>query len=112
MAKKNKREIDPLISEIMDKYGVENIFDLQSIMKDLLKDGVSMLLDTEMEETLGFSKHQRSPNKNMLEMDITLKMLKLLLVKLNFKSRGIGMESLIHKLSQNTLEIFLRLMIK
>lgn len=64
MAKKKKREIDPLISEIMDKYGVENIFDLQSIMKDLLKDGVSMLLDTEMEETLGFSKHQRSPNKN------------------------------------------------
>lgn len=64
MAKKNKREIDPLISEIMDKYGVENIFDLQSIMKDLLKDGVSMLLDTKIEETLGFSKHQRSPNKN------------------------------------------------
>ena len=63
MVKKRRREVDPLIAEIMDKYNIENVLDLQSIMKDLLKDGVSVLLDNEMDETLGFSKHQRSSNK-------------------------------------------------
>ncbi|MEI6856801.1 MAG: hypothetical protein V5784_04725, partial [Psychrilyobacter sp.] len=60
MVKKRRREVDPLIAGIMDKYNIENVLDLQSIMKDLFKDGVSILLDSEMDETLGFSKHQRS----------------------------------------------------
>ena len=84
MAKKRRREIDPLISEIMDKYGVENIFDLQSIMKDLLKDGVSMLLDTEMEETLGFSKHQRTNNKNNARNGYNSKTVKTSLGEIDF----------------------------
>jgi hypothetical protein len=41
LAKKRRREVDPLITEIMDKYDIENVLNLQSIMKDLLKDGVS-----------------------------------------------------------------------
>ena len=64
MFKKRRREVDPLIAEIMDKYNIENVLNLQSIMKDLLKDGVSGLLDSEMDETLGFSRHQRSSNKS------------------------------------------------
>ena len=63
MAKKKRRELDPLIFELMNKYDVSNILDLQSLMKDLLKDGVSILLDGEMDETLGYSKNQRSSNK-------------------------------------------------
>ncbi|MEI6855910.1 hypothetical protein [Psychrilyobacter sp.] len=32
--RKRRREVDPLIAEIMDKYNIENVLDLQSIMKD------------------------------------------------------------------------------
>ncbi len=31
MVKKRRREVDPLIAEIMDKYNIENVLDLQSI---------------------------------------------------------------------------------
>lgn len=84
MAKNRRREVNPLVAEIMDKHDVRNIVDLQSIMKDLLKEGVSMLLDSEMEETLGFSKHQRSANKNNARNGYNSKKVKTSLGEIDF----------------------------
>lgn len=84
MAKNRRREVNPLIAEIMDRHEVRNIVDLQSIMKDLLKEGVSMLLDSEMEETLGFSKHQRSSNKNNARNGYNSKKVKTSLGEIDF----------------------------
>lgn len=84
MAKNRRREVNPLVAEIMDKHDVRNIVDLQSIMKDLLKEGVSMLLDSEMEETLGFSKHQRSANKNNARNGYNSKRVKTSLGEIDF----------------------------
>lgn len=84
MAKKRRREVDPLIAEIMDKYNIENVLDLQSIMKDLLKDGVSVLLNSEMDETLGFSKHQRSSNKTNTRNGYNSKRVKTSLGEIDF----------------------------
>ena len=84
MTKNRRREVNPLVAEIMGKHDVRNIVDLQSIMKDLLKEGVSMLLDSEMEETLGFSKHQRSANKNNARNGYNSKRVKTSLGEIDF----------------------------
>lgn len=63
MSKKAKN-INPLVKKIFEENDIENISDAQNIMKDMFKDMVSLMLESEMDETLGYSKYGRNTNKN------------------------------------------------
>lgn len=59
-----KRKVSPIAKAILENNNVENMADIQGLMKNLYKDMISILLESEMEETLGYSKHERSNNEN------------------------------------------------
>ena len=48
----------------MEKEGVKDVAGLQSILKDMLKQGVENLLSSELDEELGYDKHDRSAEKD------------------------------------------------
>ncbi len=51
-----KRKASPIAKAILENNNVENMTDIQGLMKNLYKDIISILLESEMEETLGYSK--------------------------------------------------------
>ena len=59
-----KTKINELTKELMEKEGVKDVAGLQSILKDMLKQGVENLLSSELEEELGYEKHDRSTEKD------------------------------------------------
>ncbi|GLI54512.1 hypothetical protein PM10SUCC1_00270 [Propionigenium maris DSM 9537] len=59
MSRKAKN-VNPLVKKIFQENDIQNIADAQSLMKDMFKDMVSLMLEAEMEETLGYSKYERS----------------------------------------------------
>lgn len=59
-----KTKISELTKELMEKEGVKDVVGLQSILKDMLKQGVENLLSSELEEELGYEKHDRSTEKD------------------------------------------------
>ena len=58
MARKS-RNVNPLVKRIFEENDINNIAEAQSVMKDMFKDMVSLMLEAEMDETLGYSKHER-----------------------------------------------------
>ncbi len=59
MSRKVKR-VNPLVKKIFQENDIQNIADAQSLMKDMFKDMVSLMLEAEMEETLGYPKYGRN----------------------------------------------------
>lgn len=59
MARK-PRNVNPLVKRIFEENNINNIAEAQSVMKDMFKDMVSLMLEAEMDETLGYSKHERT----------------------------------------------------
>lgn len=59
MARKS-RNVNPLVKRIFEENDINNIAEAQSVMKDMFKDMVSLMLEAEMDETLGYSKHERA----------------------------------------------------
>ncbi|GLI57794.1 hypothetical protein PM10SUCC1_33080 [Propionigenium maris DSM 9537] len=59
MSRKAKN-VNPLVKKIFRENDIQNIADAQSLMKDMFKDLVSLMLEAEMEETLGYSKYERN----------------------------------------------------
>lgn len=59
-----KTKISELTKELMEKEGVKDVAGLQSILKDMLKQGVENLLSSELEEELGYEKHDRNTEKD------------------------------------------------
>ncbi len=59
MSRKAKN-VNPLVKKIFQENDIQNIADAQSPMKDMFKDMVSLMLEAEMEETLGYSKYERN----------------------------------------------------
>ena len=59
-----KTKLNELTKELMEKEGVKDVAGLQSILKDMLKQGVENLLSSELEEELGYEKHDRSAEKS------------------------------------------------
>ncbi len=60
MSTMKKTEIAKLTEEIMEKHNVEGVADLQSVLKEMLKQGVESLLEAELDEELGYSKYKRN----------------------------------------------------
>lgn len=63
MSKKNS-EIARLTKKLMEEQEVEGVGDLQSILKEMLKQGVETLLEAELEEELGYEKHDNKVKKS------------------------------------------------
>lgn len=59
-----KSRISELTKELMDKESVKDVAGLQSILKDMLKQGVENLLTSELEEELGYEKYDRDTDKS------------------------------------------------
>lgn len=64
MPKKNQTEIARLTQELMKNQNVEGVADLQSILKEMLKQGVETLLDAEIEDQLGYERYDRQSEKS------------------------------------------------
>ncbi len=58
------KNINPLVKKIFQENDIQNIAEAQSIMKHMFKDMVSLMLEAEMDETLGYSKYERNSNTN------------------------------------------------
>jgi transposase-like protein len=56
------KNVNPLVKKIFQENDIQNIADAQSLMKDMFKDMVSLMLEAEMDETLGYSKYERNTN--------------------------------------------------
>lgn len=63
MSKKNS-EIAKLTRKLMEEQEVEGVADLQSILKEMLKQGVETLLDAELDEELGYQKYDNKTKKS------------------------------------------------
>ena len=53
------KNVNPLVKKIFQENDVQNIAEAQSLMKNMFKDMVSLMLEAEMDETLGYSKYDR-----------------------------------------------------
>lgn len=57
-------KLNELTKELMEKEGIKDVAGLQSILKDMLKQGVENLLSSELDEELGYDRHDRSAEKD------------------------------------------------
>jgi len=64
MSKKRKTEVARLTEELMKNQSIEDVADLQNILKEMLKQGVENLLEAELDEELGYERYNRSGEKN------------------------------------------------
>jgi len=48
-----KSKTSELVNQLMENEGVSDVIGLQSILKDMLKEGVKNLLTSELDEELG-----------------------------------------------------------
>ena len=63
MSKKDS-EIARLTKKLMEEQEVEGVADLQSILKEMLKQGVETLLEAELDEELGYKKYDNRAEKS------------------------------------------------
>jgi transposase-like protein len=56
MSRKKNGLVAKLTKELIENENIEDVADLQSILKEMLKQGVETLLEGELEEELGYSK--------------------------------------------------------
>lgn len=67
MSRKRRKENENkmrLIAELIQEYNVKSALDLQNALKDLLGETLETMLETEMEEHLGYEEYERSDNEN------------------------------------------------
>ena len=48
------KNMNPLVKKIFQENDIQNIADAQDLMKEMFKDMVSLMLEAEMDETLGY----------------------------------------------------------
>jgi transposase-like protein len=61
---KKNSEIARLTKKLMEENEVEGVADLQSILKEMLKQGVETLLEAELDEELGYEKYDNKIKKS------------------------------------------------
>lgn len=59
-----KTKTNELVKQLMENEGVNDVVGLQSILKDMLKQGVENLLTSELDEELGYDKYDRKKEKD------------------------------------------------
>ncbi len=59
-----KSKTSELVKQLMENEGVNDVVGLQSILKDMLKQGVENLLTSELDEELGYDKYDRKKEKD------------------------------------------------
>lgn len=71
MAKKNVHKIGPLtegkkniIASLLEEYDIESVEDIQEALKDLLGGTIKSMMESEMDNHLGYEKSERSLNSN------------------------------------------------
>ncbi|WP_037373165.1 transposase, partial [Anaerovorax odorimutans] len=71
MAKKNVYKVGPLtegkkniIASLIEEYDIETAEDIQDALKDLLGGTIKSMMESEMDDHLGYSKSERSSNPN------------------------------------------------
>lgn len=65
MAKKNeKSESAKMIERLIEEKGIKDAVGLQDIMKEMLKHGIEKLLESELDEELGYEKYDKSEKTN------------------------------------------------
>lgn len=71
MAKKNVHKVGPLtegkkniIASLLEEYDIESVEDIQEALKDLLGGTIKSLMESEMDNHLGYEKSERSLNSN------------------------------------------------
>lgn len=66
MAKRRRlsKEKKEVIRNLIDMYDIESVGDIQEALKDLLGDTVQDMLETEMENHLGYEPYERTDNDN------------------------------------------------
>lgn len=69
MSKKKNSEIAKLTKELMENENIEGVANLQSILKEMLKQGVETLLEGELEEELGYSRYDNRKEKSNYRND-------------------------------------------
>ena len=57
----NKKNI---ISALIEEYGIETADDIQEALKDLLGSTIKSMMESEMDEHLGYESYERSDNDN------------------------------------------------
>ncbi len=53
-----------IIQQLFQEYNIESATDLQDALKDLLGSTIKQMMETEMDEHLGYSKSERSDSEN------------------------------------------------
>ena len=62
-----KKQLSPkqaLIAQMIEMYDIQNTKDIQEALKDLLGGTIQSMLESEMDEHLGYSSYERSDNEN------------------------------------------------
>jgi len=59
-----KERINELTKRLLKSGDVKDVIDLQSMLKDMLKQGVETLLESELDEELGYPKYDNQVDKN------------------------------------------------
>ena len=74
MAKNSK--LKQLTQELMESEGINSAVDLQSVLKEMLKNGVEALLEGELDDALSYPKHDRKTEKTNYRNGKTTKSVK------------------------------------
>lgn len=68
MARKKREEMSDgkkaIISNLISEYNIKDAQDIQDALKDLLGDTIKDMMEVEMDEHLGYEKHERTNNEN------------------------------------------------
>ena len=64
MKKKQLSQKQSLIAQMIEMYDIKDIKDIQEALKDLLGSTIQSMLESEMDEHLGYSSYERSDNEN------------------------------------------------
>ena len=62
--KKNSSKISELTKEIMKEKGITDVVNLQSLLKEMLKNRVETLLSAELDEELGYERYDNSKDSS------------------------------------------------
>lgn len=61
---KKKNTVEELTNELMKDKDIKDVAELQSILKEMLKNGVETLLQAELDESLGYEKYDNQIPKS------------------------------------------------
>ncbi|MBF7097782.1 hypothetical protein [Alkalibacter mobilis] len=58
--KRKSSEIAKLTKQLMEENEIDGVVDLQSMLKEMLKQGVETLLEAELDEELGYNRYDNN----------------------------------------------------